>query len=78
LRKDIAVAMILVFVDALKELPATLLLRPFNFDTLAVRVHALAADERLDEAALPALVMVVISLGMVVVLQKLTATKNAP
>jgi iron(III) transport system permease protein len=78
LRKDIAVAMILVFVDALKELPATLLLRPFNFDTLAVKVHALAADERLDEAALPALVMVLISLGMVAVLQKLTATKNAP
>jgi ABC-type Fe3+ transport system permease subunit len=43
-----------------------------------VKVHALAADERLDEAALPALVMVLISLGMVAVLQKLTATKNAP
>ena len=49
---------LLVFVDTLKELPATLVLRPFNFDTLAVITYQLAADERLGESALPALTIV--------------------
>ena len=44
----------LVFVDVMKELPATLILRPFNFDTLAVLADRYAADERLSEAAWPA------------------------
>ena len=51
-------ALLLVFVDVLKELPATLILRPFNFNTLAVRAFELASDERLMEAALPALAIV--------------------
>jgi iron(III) transport system permease protein len=51
--------MILVFVDVLKELPATLILRPFNFETLAVRVYRFASDERLAEASTAALAIVV-------------------
>ncbi|MGL5081027.1 MAG: ABC transporter permease [Microcoleaceae cyanobacterium] len=56
----------LTFVDVMKELPATLVIRPFNFDTLAVRVYNLAADERLAEAAGPALAIVVV--GMIPVI----------
>jgi iron(III) transport system permease protein len=56
----------LTFVDVMKELPATLVVRPFNFDTLAVRVYNLAADERLAEAAGPALALVAV--GMLPVL----------
>ena len=51
-------AFLLVFVDTMKELPATLIVRPFDFDTLAVRVHSLAADERLAEASTAALLIV--------------------
>jgi iron(III) transport system permease protein len=49
---------LLVFVDTLKELPATLILRPFNFDTLAIRVYQLASDERLAQASTAALAIV--------------------
>ncbi len=52
----------LVFVDVMKELPATMILRPFNFDTLAVRVYNLASDERLPEAASAALAIVLVGL----------------
>lgn len=58
----LAAAGMLVFVDVVKELPATLILRPFNFDTLAVKVFNLASDERLREAATPALLLVAIGL----------------
>jgi iron(III) transport system permease protein len=51
-------AALIVFVDVMKELPATLMLRPFNFDTLAVAAHNYAADERLGHAAAPALAIV--------------------
>jgi iron(III) transport system permease protein len=51
-----------VFVDVMKELPATLVMRPFNFDTLAVNTYVLAKDERLAEAALPALAIVLVGL----------------
>lgn len=51
-------AMMLVFVEVMKELPATLVIRPFNFDTLAVRVYQYASDERLIEASAPALALV--------------------
>lgn len=55
-------AAILVFLDILKELPATLILRPFNFDTLAVLADRYAADERLAQAAWPALVIVAVAI----------------
>jgi iron(III) transport system permease protein len=54
-------AAILVFLDVLKELPATLILRPFNFDTLAVLADRYAADERLAQAAWPALIIVAVA-----------------
>jgi iron(III) transport system permease protein len=58
----------LVFVDVMKELPATLIIRPFNFDTLAVRVYNLAADERLAEASGSALAIVVVGIIPVILL----------
>ncbi|WP_034292290.1 iron ABC transporter permease [Herbaspirillum sp. RV1423] len=60
--RSLATAALMVFVDVVKELPATLLLRPFNTDTLAVIAHNLARDERLGEAALPALSIVLVGL----------------
>ncbi len=61
-RGALVTAAILVFVDTMKELPATLIVRPFDFDTLAVRVHSLAADERLAEASTAALMIVLVGL----------------
>lgn len=55
-------AALLVFVEVLKELPATMILRPFNFDTLAVIAHNYAGDERLGEAAAPALLIALTAL----------------
>lgn len=62
LAPSLLTAALLVFVDVLKELPMTLALRPFDFDTLAVTAHQLAKDERLAEAAVPALVIVAVAL----------------
>ncbi|WP_390883083.1 ABC transporter permease [Kovacikia minuta] len=61
-------AAVLVFVDVMKELPATLIIRPFNFDTLAVRVYNLASDERLAEASGSALAIVLVGLVPVILL----------
>jgi iron(III) transport system permease protein len=63
-------AALLVFVDVMKELPATLVLRPFNSDTLAVVTYQLARDERLGEAALPALALVLVGLIPVILLSR--------
>lgn len=61
-------ASILVFVDVLKELPATLILRPFNVNTLAVKTFELASDERLIDAALPAVSIVFAGLIPIIIL----------
>jgi iron(III) transport system permease protein len=61
-RGALLTAGVLVFVDTMKELPATLIVRPFDFDTLAVRVHNLASDERLAEASTAALLIVLVGL----------------
>ncbi|MEM6451054.1 MAG: iron ABC transporter permease [Cyanobacteria bacterium P01_D01_bin.105] len=61
-------AIMLVFVDVMKELPATLVMRPFNFDTLAIRVYQYASDERLVEAAAPALTILLVGLLPVIAL----------
>ena len=61
-------AAMLVFVDVMKELPATLVIRPFNFDTLAIRVYQYASDERLIEASAPALAIVVVGIIPVILL----------
>jgi iron(III) transport system permease protein len=66
MRSGLLTAVLLMFVDVMKELPATLIVRPFDFDTLAVRVYQLASDERLSEAAAPALAIVLV--GMIPVL----------
>ena len=66
-------AVILVFVDVLKELPATLILRPFNFETLAVRVYRFASDERLAEASTAALAIVLVGLLPVILLSRAIA-----
>ena len=70
LRGSLLTALLLVFVDVLKELPATLILRPFNFNTLAVRTYELASDERLSEAGAPALAIVLIGLLPVILLMR--------
>ena len=62
LARSVAAAFLLVFVDVMKELPATLVMRPFNFDTLATQTFQFARDERLEEAALPSLAIVVVGL----------------
>ena len=61
---------LLVFVDVMKELPATFAMRPFNFDTLAVEAYNLAKDERIGEAAMPSLIMVAIALIPLVLLSR--------
>lgn len=63
MRGSVASALLVVFVDCVKELPATLLLRPFNFNTLSTRVHELASLERLGEAAPAALVVAALGLA---------------
>tara|TARA_Y100000590_G_scaffold10854_2_gene13365 strand:+ start:3935 stop:5554 length:1620 start_codon:yes stop_codon:yes gene_type:complete len=72
---NILVGGILVFVDVLKELPMTLLLRPFNFETLATYVYQYASDEMLEESSLAALMIVIAGIGPVILLN--TAIKNA-
>ena len=60
----------------MKELPATLVMRPFNFDTLAVRAYTLAADERLAEASVAALTIVLVSLLPLFVLSRSIAVSG--
>ncbi len=67
---NLLVGGILVFVDILKELPITLLLRPFNFETLATYVYQYASDEMLEESAFAALIIVLAGLGPVIFLNK--------
>jgi iron(III) transport system permease protein len=67
---SLASAMLLVFVDVMKELPATFALRPFNFDTLAIEAYNLAKDERLAEAAVPSLVIVLVGLAPLLALAR--------
>src|SRR5690606_38569537 len=68
---------LIVFVDTMKELPATLLLRPFNFDTLAVQAYHLAKDERLAEASTAALAIVMVGLLPVILLSR-TIARSRP
>ena len=68
LRRGLLTAGLLVFIDVMKELPATLVLRPFNFDTLATQAYRLASDERLAEASTASLAIVVVGLLPMIVL----------
>lgn len=67
---SLAAAALILFVEILKELPATLILRPFDFDTLAVKAYAYASDERLLEAATPALLIFVAGLAPILLLTR--------
>lgn len=77
IQTSLLTAFILVFVEVLKELPTTLILRPFNFNTLSVRAYEMAADERLADAGLPALLIVLTSIIPIIILSKLIGRKHA-
>ncbi|GKT12976.1 MAG: iron(III) transport system permease protein [Thiomicrorhabdus sp.] len=77
LKSSLLTAFILVFVEVLKELPTTLILRPFNFNTLSVKAYEMAADERLADAGLPALLIVITGLIPVIILSKMIGNRNA-
>ena len=70
MRGSVATALLLVFVDSVKELPATLLLRPFNYNTLATRVYEQASLERIGEAAPAALIVTAVGLVAVAILAR--------
>lgn len=74
---SLAAAALIVFVEILKELPATLVLRPFDFDTLAVKAYAYASDERLMQAAAPALLIFAAGLAPILILTRGIARARA-
>lgn len=76
-RGGILAASVLVFVDGMKELPATLILRPFNFDTLATHVYQFAKDEMIEQAALGALTIVIVGVVPVIMLSR-AISKSRP
>jgi len=76
IRRGALTAMLVVFVDCLKELPATLILRPFNFETLATQVYQFASDELLEQSALSALVIVLVGIIPVILLDKSISKKQ--
>ncbi len=76
LTPSLLTAALIVFVDVMKELPATLIMRPFNFDTLAVQAYRLASDERLEGAGVPSLVIAAIGLVPVILLCRQVATNK--
>ena len=75
-RGGAATAALIVFIETIKELPATMILRPFNFDTLAVTAHNFASDERLAFAAAPALFLVGLGLPAMIVLSRVLAARG--
>jgi len=75
-RPAIIAAALLVFVDSMKELPATLLLRPFNFDTLSTHVYTYASLSAIEDAALPALTIVLTGILPIILLNRTLMLKN--
>ncbi|MEM1138669.1 MAG: iron ABC transporter permease, partial [Pseudomonadota bacterium] len=79
LRGSVLTAALVVFVDVVKELPATLILRPFNFDTLATQAYRLASDERLAESSTACLVIAAVGLVPVIILtRRITGPQRTP
>jgi iron(III) transport system permease protein len=77
IRGGLLTAVLVVFVDAMKELPATLILRPFNYDTLATYVYQYASDEKLETSALSAMLIVLVGIVPVILLSRtITATRK--
>jgi len=74
MRGSLLTAALIVFVDVMKELPATFAMRPFNFDTLAVQAYNMAKDERLAEAAAASLVIVAVGLIPLILLSRAIAS----
>lgn len=72
LKKSFLVSSILLFVDLLKELPLTMILRPFNFDTLATKIYELAGDEQIPESAVPALILILAGIIPIYILNRLS------
>jgi iron(III) transport system permease protein len=77
MKGTVLTAFLIVFVDVMKELPATLILRPFNFNTLAVRAFELASDERLADSSTAALMIVVVGLVPVILLSRSIGASRA-
>ncbi len=77
MKGSVLTAVLIVFVDVMKELPATLILRPFNFNTLAVRAFELASDERLADSSTAALMIVAVGLGPVILLSRSISASRA-
>lgn len=75
IKKGLLTAFILVFIEAMKELPAALLLRPFNFETLATYVYQFVSDETIEYAALPALMIIALGLIPFIVVNRLLEKK---
>ena len=78
MKTTIITSLILVFVDIVKELPATLILRPFNFDTLAIHIYELATSEQLFYIASPSLMLIIISIIPVIILINQTIKDGKP
>ncbi len=78
MRSSLVTAALLVFVDVMKELPATFVMRPFNFDTLAVQAYNLAADERLAEASTASLAIVAVGLVPLVIAARRMVKPESP
>ena len=76
MRGAVASGILLVFIDVMKELPATLILRPFNFETLATRTYRLAADERLAEASTAALTLLLLGVVPAILLAAANARRH--
>ena len=77
MKGSLLTAGLMVFVDVMKELPATLVMRPFNFDTLAVEAYNLASDERLAEASTSSLTIVVVGLLPAILLSRAISRSRA-
>ncbi len=79
MKTSLLTSILLVMSEVVKELPATLILRPFNFDTLAVSTYIYAAEERMFEAASPAIAIVVIGLIPIIILSRMIKdSKDTP
>ena len=77
IKGSLLTAIVIVFVDVMKELPATLILRPFDFNTLAVRAYELASDERLADSSTAALAIVAIGIIPVILLSRAISRSRA-
>jgi iron(III) transport system permease protein len=78
LKGSLLSGLLIVFVDTMKELPATMIMRPFDFDTLAVQASRLAADERLAQAAVPSLMIAAIGMLPVILICRSIVADGRP